>query len=385
MVPLRYSVRSVGQRMTSSAMTAVSVAMVVSVLTILLGFVDGMRRTVTLAGERDHWVILERGVLVESGYISHESYDILKTMPEIATDAAGNPLLSPEDVNGFDPTPDAPLASSGTLRSVLPIAYEVHPGVRVIEGHRPERGQFQWMLGQRFAARHPNLRIGDTFHWGRNNWHIVGIFSDNGSARESEVWTDLDDLALEFHVAGTINYDVFHVVLRPGEAEAFAAKLHRDNRLRVDLMSEQAFYLQAAGFSNQIRSLGLAVAMVLAIGAAFGAMNTMYSAVARRRREVGTLRVLGFGRGTVLLAFIVESAVLGLAGGMLGELLAVVVAYGTGLQSRLMNVGTILFSFQLDSTAMIAGIVASIVIGIVGGLLPAWQASRIRVMEALRD
>ena len=150
-------------------------------------------------------------------------------------------------------------------------------------------------------------------------------------------------------------------------------------------MSEQAFYLQAAGFSNQIRSLGLAVAMVLAIGAVFGAMNTMYSAVARRRREVGTLRVLGFGRGTVLLAFIVESAVLGLAGGMLGELLAVVVAYGTGLQSRLMNVGTILFSFQLDSTAMIAGIVASIVIGIAGGLLPAWQASRIRVMEALRD
>ncbi len=385
MVPLRYSVRSVGQRMTSSAMTAVSVAMVVSVLTILLGFVDGMRRTVTLAGERDHWVILERGVLVESGYISHESYDILKTMPEIATDAAGNPLLSPEDVNGFDPTPNAPLASSGTIRSVLPIAYEVHPGVRVIEGHRPKRGQFQWMLGQRFAARYPNLKIGDTFHWGRNNWHIVGIFSDNGSARESEVWADLDDLAVEFHVAGTVNYNIFHVVLKPGESETFAEKLHRDNRLRVDLMSEQAFYLQAAGFSNQIRSLGLAVAMVLAVGAVFGAMNTMYSAVARRRREVGTLRVLGFGRGTVLLAFVVESAVLGLAGGMLGELLAIVVAYGTGLQSRLMNVGTILFSFQLDRTAIIAGVVASLLIGIIGGLLPAWQASRIPVMEALRD
>ncbi len=147
----------------------------------------------------------------------------------------------------------------------------------------------------------------------------------------------------EFHVAGTVNYNIFHVVLKAGESEAFAAKLHRDNRLRVDLMSEQAFYLQAASFSNQIRSLGLAVAMVLAIGAVFGAMNTMYSAVARRRREVGTLRVLGFGRGTVLLAFIVESAVLGLAGGMLGELLAIIVAYGTGLQSRLMNVGTILF------------------------------------------
>jgi putative ABC transport system permease protein len=371
--------------MTSSAMTAISVAMVVSVLTILLGFVVGMRRTVTLAGEHDHWVILQRGVLVESGYISHESYDILKTMPEVATDPAGNPLLSPEDVNGFDPTPDAPLASSGTLRSVLPIAYEVHPGIRVIAGHRPERGQFQWMLGQRFAARHPDLTIGSPFRWGRNNWHIVGIFSDNGSARESEVWTNLDDLAAEFHAAGTVNYNIFHVVLKPGEAESFAARLHRDNRLRVDLMSEEAFYLQAAGFSNQIRSLGLAVALVLAVGAVFGAMNTMYSAVARRVREVGTLRVLGFGRGTVLLAFVVESAVLGLAGGILGELLAIVIAYGTGLQSRLMNVGTILFSFHLDGAAIVAGIVAALAIGIVGGLLPAWQASRIPVMEALRD
>ncbi len=385
MVPLRYSVRSIGQRMTSSAMTAVSVAMVVSVLTILLGFVDGMRRTVTLAGERDHWMILQRGVLVEGGYIPHESLGIIKTMPEIALDAARNPLLSPEDLDGFDPTPDAPLASSGLLRSVLPIAYEVHPAIRVIEGQRPERGKFEWMMGQRFAARHPNLKIGDTFHWGHNNWHIVGIFSDHGSARESEVWTDLDDLATEFHAEGALGYNVFHVVLKPGEADSFAARLHRDNRLKVDLMSEQAFYLQAAGFSNQIRSLGLAVAMVLAVGAIFGAMNTMYSAVARRRREVGTLRVLGFGRGTVLFAFIVESAVLGLAGGILGEVLAIVVAYGTGLQSRLMNVGTILFSFHLGAAAMVAGIVASLAIGIVGGLLPAWQASRIPVMDALRD
>jgi putative ABC transport system permease protein len=371
--------------MTTSAMTAVSVAMVVGVLTILLGFVDGMRRTVTTAAEHDHWVILERGVLVESGYISHESYDILKTMPEIATDAAGNPLLSPEDINGFDATPDAPTATGGTLRSVLPIAYEVHPGIRVIEGHRPERGKFEWMMGQRFAARHPELKIGSIFHWGRNNWHIVGIFTDNGTARESEVWTTLDDLAVEFHVPGTVNYDVFHVVLKPGESDSFAARLHRDVRLRVDLMSEQAFYLQAAGFSNQIRSLGLAVALVLAVGAVFGAMNTMYSAVARRRREVGTLRVLGFGRGTVLLAFVAESAILGLVGGVLGELLAIAAAYGTGLQSRLMNVGTILFSFHLGSATIVDGLVAALIIGIVGGMLPAWQASRIAVMEALRE
>ena len=300
-------------------------------------------------------------------------------------DPAGNPLLSPEDVNGFDPTPDAPLASSGTLRSVLPIAYEVHPGIRVIAGHRPERGQFQWMLGQRFAARHPDLTIGSPFRWGRNNWHIVGIFSDNGSARESEVWTNLDDLAAEFHAAGTVNYNIFHVVLKPGEAESFAARLHRDNRLRVDLMSEEAFYLQAAGFSNQIRSLGLAVALVLAVGAVFGAMNTMYSAVARRTGEIGVLRVLGFSRFNVLASFVIESVVLALAGGILGELLGVIVAYSTGLSSQLMNVGEFIFRFRLTVGAFVSGIVAAVLIGALGGLLPAWRASRIGLVESLRS
>jgi putative ABC transport system permease protein len=386
LIPIRYSARNLGQRFVASAMTAMSIALVVMVLTILLGFVDGMRRTMTQAAATGNWVVLQRGVSVENGYISHENLQILSARPEVAADASGNALISPELLVGFDPTPDSPQASTAMVRAVLPIAYEVHRGIRIVEGHRPVRGRNEWMVGQRLAARTPTLHPGAVFHWFRTEWRIAGVFSDNGSARESEVWADLDDLATTFHFPrNTVGANVIHLVLRPGEDDSFTAALQRDSRMRVDLMSERAFYAQAAGFSDQLRRLGLVVAIVLAIGSIFGAMNTMYSAVARRQREIGTLRALGFERGSVLTAFMIESAMLGLLGGLIGAALAVIVARLTGLDSRLMNVGSMLFSFRLPLWALAAGIAAAAAIGFAGGLLPAWQASRLDLIDSLRE
>jgi putative ABC transport system permease protein len=368
-------------------MTAMSVALVVMVLTILLCFIHGMRWTMTSAAEQGHWILLMRNVKVEAGYINHENLQILRTMPQIAADAAGKPLFSPEIVAGFDPTPDAPRASTASVRGVHAIAYEVHRGIRIVEGRRPERGKNEWIVGQRFAARHPFFRPGATFRWlQHSDWHVVGVFTDNGSARESEAWADLDDVATTFHIPpAELGANSIHLILKPGEAESFEKALRADARLRVDLVSERDFYAQAAGFSDQLRKLGMVVAFILAIGAVFGAMNTMYAAVARRQREVGTLRVLGFGRGGVLAAFVLESAILALAGGVIGEVIAIVVAYGTGLQSRLMNVGTVLFSFQLQWSALVVGAIAAVLIGIVGGMLPAWRAAQLNVVDSLRD
>ncbi|HKV54790.1 MAG TPA: FtsX-like permease family protein [Candidatus Binataceae bacterium] len=388
LVPIRYSVRSLGQRLTSSTMTALSVALVVMVLTILLGFVNGLHRTMMLAADPDNHIVLMRGVTIEAGFINHETLDLLRVRPEIATDANGHPLMSPEILIPFDPTPDAPRASTATIRAVLPIAYEVHRNVRIIQGRRPERGKNEWIVGQRLAARFPGLHPGAKMRLGQSkvDFTIVGVFSDNGSTRESEVWMDLNDLSVVAHIPpAELGANVIHLVLKPGYDDQFKTALRSDNRLKVDLYSEQAFYQQAAGFSNQIRDLGLVVAVILAIGSLFGAMNTMYSAVARRRREVGTLRALGFGRGNVLAAFIIESTVLGLCGGLIGEVLAVAVAHATGLESRLMTVGNIMFSFDLPPSAFGYGMVWAVSIGVLGGLLPAWQASRLDVVNALRD
>lgn len=369
-------------------MTAVSIALVAMVLTILIGFVDGMRRTITSAASRNNYVVCLRGVIGEAGYVDHQTIDIMRTRPEIAVDAKGTPLLSPEILVGFDPTPDAAQASTATIRAVMPVAYEVHRGIKLLAGRRPERDKNEWMVGQRLAVRFPNLGLGSKFHFGplKTEFQIVGVFADDGSARESEVWADLNDIATLIHVPpADLNATVVHVVLKPGYGEQFANALRSDNRFKVDSMSEEQFYAQAAGFSNQIRELGLIVALTLALGSTFGAMNTMFSAVARRTKEVGTIRVLGFGPLSVLCAFVIESALLGLAGGMIGELLAVATAHLTGLESRLMTVGNILFSFRLPWAAFAYGIAASILIGIAGGVLPAWQASRLNVIEALRE
>jgi putative ABC transport system permease protein len=210
------------------------------------------------------------------------------------------------------------------------------------------------------------------------------VFSDRDSARESEVWTDFDDLNEDAQIAQT-RCNSLHIVMKPGEAESFQHALAKDPRLQLEAYTEAEFYADEAKLADNLRSLGLVVAITLGIGAVFGGMNTMYAAVARRGREVGVLRALGFGRGNVLLSFVLESVLIGLAGGASGEILACVVAGAIGLDSRLMNVGSFLFSYRPTVIGTVAGIAAATIIGVIGGLMPAWRAARIDVIDSLRE
>ena len=180
-------------------------------------------------------------------------------------------------------------------------------------------------------------------------------------------------------------YSSMHVTLRPGMAASFKAALTKDARLDLDAMPEAQFYAAESQLADKLRNLGIIVALILAVGAMFGGMNTMYAAVARRSREVGVLRALGFSRASILLSFILESTALGLAGGIAGEILGVAVAYGTGLQSRLMNVATFIFSFRLAPSSFLAGLIVAAIIGALGGILPAWRAARMGVVDSLRE
>jgi ABC-type antimicrobial peptide transport system permease subunit len=255
--------------------------------------------------------------------------------------------------------------------------------MRLESGRWPAAGTPEMVIGRKLAARYPNLAIGDDFRFGRRSYRIVGTFSDKDSARESEVVTDLDILTQDIKMAN--GFAVLHVVLKPGTHDDFAKSLTTDSRVKVDTMSEHEFYEKQTGFVDQLRTLGLMVALILAVGSVFGAMNTMYSAVARRTSEIGVLRVLGFSRFNVLASFVIESIVLAAVGGILGEILGVVVAYSTGLSSQLMNVGEIIFRLRLTMGAFMSGMVAAIAIGAFGGLLPAWRASRIGLVESLRS
>lgn len=385
MIPIRYNLRSLMVRRATSIMTSVVVALVVMILFILSGFVAGLRATVLRSAAKDNWIVISRGTTGEGGsYISRDQYEILKSRAQIATTSEGQALVSPEVVTGFNPAANQPDARGfGTLlRGVYPIAYQVHSKMKLEAGRWTQHGAAEMVVGRKLAARYPFLTIGSYFKFGHHTFKIVGIFSDDDSARESEVLTDLDVLTQEIHMAS--GFAVLHVVLRPGLEDDFTKSLTTDARVKVDALPESEFYAKQTGFVEQLRLMGFVVALVLAIGSIFGAMNTMYSAVARRTGEIGVLRVLGFSRFNLLSSFVIESVLLGIAGAILGEGLGILAAYATGLHSQLMNVGEFIFRFQLTGSAFVSGIIAGLLIGALGGLLPAWRASRTRVVDSLR-
>jgi len=385
-IPVRYNLRSLMVRRATSAMTASVVALVVMILFILSGFVAGLRATLLRTAARDNWIVLSRGVTNEGGsYISREQYEIVKSRPQIAMTPDGQALVSPEVVTGFNPTANQSGGAGGfgtLLRGVLPIAYQVHNKMRLERGRWIEHGAIEMLAGRKLAARYPFLQVGSDFRFGRHTFKIVGVFSDDDSARESEMLTDLDILTQDIHMNS--GFAVLHVVLRPGMEDEFERSLATDARVKVDAMPEGEFYAKQTDFVDQLRALGLAVALVLAIGSIFGAMNTMYSAVARRTGEIGVLRSLGFSRFNVLASFVLESVLLGLAGAVLGEVLGMAAAYGTGLHEQLMTAGDFIFRFQLTGGAFVSGLIAGVLIGGAGGLLPAWRASRIGIIDSLR-
>jgi putative ABC transport system permease protein len=385
-IPITYNLRSLLVRRTTSLMTALGIALVVMVVVILLSFVGGLRRSLELAGAPGHWIVLSRGTTSEGeSYIPREQADILRTRPELATDSSGAALFSPEMVVPFNAAVkrSASQFQPASLRGMSPIGYRMHPGLTLVAGRWPAPGHAEMAIGRAQAARFPELGVGSTFRYGRREWTIVGIFADRGSALESEFWTDINVLQQDARFEN--GYSSFHVVLKPGSSDNFRDALTGDARLTVDAISERQFYSEQAKVADRLRALVLLVGLIVGTGAAFGGMNTMYAAVARRTREVGVLRTLGFSRGSVLACFLVESVILALAGGIVGDLLAVALGFATGLDSRLMNVGAVVFSSAFTLSAVSGGIIAAILIGVAGGLLPAWRAANLPIIESLRE
>jgi putative ABC transport system permease protein len=385
MIPIKYNLRSLMVRRTTSAMTAMGVALVVMILFILLGFVAGLRGAVLGASRRSNWIVLSRSVTSEpASFVTREQYEIIKSRPEIEPGPDGTALVSPEMVTAFNPQPDGPirLSSFTYLRGVYPVAFLVHRGIRVISGRLPAHGQPEMIVGARLAAKFAYLRTGGQIHFGHRMWTIVGNFSDNGSARESEVWSDLDVLQQDVNFGN--GFSSLHIAMKPAMGASFERALGRDARLRIDAMPEAHFYAMQTRLADQLRAIGIIIAGILGVGAVFGGMNTMYAAVARRAREVGVLRALGFSKGSIVASFVFESMMLALAGGVIGEVLGVITAHATGLSSRLMNVQMVMFSFRLTPSAFVAGMVAALMIGALGGLLPAWRAAKLGVIESIR-
>jgi len=381
------NLRTLPQRIGSSAATVVGVAGVVTVFVAVLSIGEGFRATLQETGSPSTALVLRGASDTEmmSG-ITLEDSRVIQDAPGIARDERG-PVASPEMLVLVD----VPKITTGTdanvpLRGVTPVAFEIRTKLRIISGRNFVPGRNEIIVGVGAEREFAGLRLGEVKTWGKTNWTVVGIFTDGGSASESEVWADLTVLQGAYN-RGTLVSSVYARLGTPGQFDTFKGALTTDPRLNVKVVRETDYFAeQSTMLTSIVTRLGFLIAAMMGIGAVFGAINTMYSAVAARTREIATLRALGFGGGPVVLSVIAESIVLAVAGGIIGGTVAYL-AFNNFHTSTInwQSFSQVAFAFRVTPRLLVQGFTYSALIGLVGGLFPAVRAARTSVAAALRE
>ena len=387
-IPFSYNVRSVGARWTTAVVSVLGIAGTVGVFLAMLAMAQGFRATLVASGSPDNVIILRAGADSEmTSAIDHEQVRIIGDAPLIARAADGSPLVSPEVVvvGAF------PLISTGTdanvqIRGVYERVLEVRPNLELTEGRFFTPGLAELVVGSNAVTTYRGFSLGETVEIGGQDWRVVGILDAGGSAFDSEVWCDANLLNQTFSRPEGIYQSVTARLQSTNDFTDFKDTLTADPRMTVDVTGEQAYYAkQSQAVSMLITTLGCLVAIVMAVGAVFGALNTMYSAVASRAREIATLRALGFGGFSVVTSFVIESILIALIGGVLG---CIAVLPLNGFTAGTMNWQTfshLAFAFKVTPSLMIWGFAFAAFMGFVGGLFPALRAARLPVAAALRE
>ena len=367
----------------ASLTSVVAVAFVTAIFALMLGLRRGFLSSTEWAGNVRAWILLSLGVSTESvSYITHEQLEILRSLPEITTNAEGHALLSPEITASIDVSHDKRHPQYAVVRGVEPIARFVHSKLAIVQGRWPRRGWSECIVGRALAVRNPYLRIGSRLRFGHHDWSISGTFADADGQRESEVWTDFDDLKTDAR-APNMDTNSVHLLLKPGTAALFEAALRSDGRLELRALPEDQYYMVHSTLTRQLRGLGLLVAIAMEIGTTFGAMNLMQAVIARRQYEIGVLRALGFSSTVIALNIVLESACVTLAGGLIGLGLAIGLANLMELKAGVLSIGTLFFSYDLGLRTVNEVILVSLAIGAVAAALPVWRASRLGIIESL--
>jgi len=384
-IPIIYNVRSLLRRPVSSAMTALGVALVVAVFIAMLALANGFRMALVRTGSPDNVLVLRRGADSElSSGISRENASVIAALPQVATGADGRPLASPEVF-----VPMSMEANTGVgdrlvvARGVSALAFDVRQNVRIVEGRRFAQGRDEVIIGTAMAPRLAHSAVGDTIQFGGRGWLVAGHFSAGGSAFESEIWGENEQLM------PVLRGQVFQVValrLRSqGLFEEVKRTIEDDRRLQLDAHRESEFYSSQNGVLRIILNfLAVFITGIMAIGAVFGAVNTMYAAVASRTGEIAVLLTLGFKPRSVLASFLTEATFLALVGGLIGCLVAIPINGIVTSTTNWSSFSVIAFSFLVSPRILLYGIIFSVVMGVLGGYFPARRAARMPVVEAIR-
>jgi putative ABC transport system permease protein len=381
------NLRTIGQRLGSSAVAVVGIAGVVAVFVAVLSMAEGFRKTMATTGSPETVIVMRSGS--DSEMVSILTLDDVR----IVGDAVGvrrgekGPFVSGE----LFVIVDLPKRSSNTtanvpLRGVGPNAFAIRPNVKIVQGRMFESGRNELIVGKGAAGQFAGTELGRTLRWGQNQWTVVGVFDAGGTVSDSEIWCDVSVLQPAYRRGSS--YQTAYAKLESAEAfTQFKDALTTDPRLNLKVVRETEYFAeQSQMVSTLITTLGSIIALLMGIGAIFGAINTMYSAVSARTREIATLRALGFGGGPVVVSVLAESLLLALIGGAIGGALAYVGF--NGFQTSTINWQTfsqVAFAFAVTPGLIIAGIAYALVMGLVGGLLPAVRAARLPIVSALRE
>lgn len=384
-IPLAYNLRNLRVRKAATSMTAGGIALVVAVLVLTLALASGFQQTLVATGRADNLHALRTGATseIESGF-SREVARIMLADEAVAHQADGQPIASAEGVVLTTLARRGSRATSNvSVRGVGPGARALRPELRLIAGRYFNAGQDEVVVGRGAAARFVGAGLGESLRFGARDWRVVGVFEAAGSAFESEIWGDAELLMPAFDREGYSS-----LTLRLADPTALAtvkARLEADPRLRVDLRRESEYYAaQSQQLAGLLRGLGLFLVVVMAFGAVFGALNTMYAAVGARAKEIGTLLAIGFRPWQVMASFLFESLLISLAGGLLGCLLALPIHGVSTGTTNWSSFSEVAFRFRITPGILGAGLIASLALGLIGGWFPARSAARRVIAEALR-
>lgn len=385
-LPLNYIARNLWVRRVTTALTAIGMALVVYVFATVLMMSEGIHETLVATGQPDNVMVLRKGAGAEiNSGVYRDQATILEAFPGIATDGLGEPLISKEPVVLITLSKrDSGKPSNVTVRGTSPTGLLLRPQVHLIQGRMFRPGTSEIITGRAVARGFEGAGLGQVLHFAGRDWQVVGVFDAHGSAFDSEIWGDSEQMMQAFRRSAYSS--VIFKLADPKGFDKVREAIDHDPRLSLDAKPEIRFYAeQSETLANFIRILGLSLSIIFSIGAIVGAMITMFATVAARVGEIGTLRALGFRRGAVLVAFLGESLLLSLVGGVLGLAAASVMQAVNISTVNFQTFSELAFRFKLTPLIAVETMAFALFMGFVGGFIPAWRAARMKIVDCLRE
>jgi putative ABC transport system permease protein len=384
-IPISYNVRNLKLRKGLTIMTSLGIALTVTTAIFVMALLAGLQRAFVSSGSPLNVLVMRKGSASElTGGFDAASLPILRNLPGIAKDSHGDPMVSGEwMVVIVLPRKDGTGEVNVAVRGMMQDGLELRNGVKLVAGRWFTPGQREVVVSQSIHKRFAHANVGDELEFGKGLWKVVGVFDAGGSAYDSEIWGDVNQMASDFDRQGAFG-SAYLRATDPVSAEALKNRVSDDQRLKLDGIIEKDYYEKQTNSGNLIEYVGWVVAIIMAIGSSFAAMNTMYAAVAYRSREIATLRIIGFSRPSILTSFVFESVLLSVIGAIAGVILMLPF---NGMTTGTQNPATFseaVFSLQMTPHVVIVAVIFAMVMGLLGGIAPAWHAARQNILTALR-